>query len=271
MNKRRLLKLASLLEKDANNEKGVRFDLDVWGAPAHPPGPIQSAQDNLAELTVFLKETPVIGSFAEAKLAGGWIERTRIALKTMEDERAEKVAPLNEKLSTINGAYRAIRDPLTKAYDVVKARLTKYNRDEEEKRNAEAERLRQEAAEAERLAREAEAREQDAIACADVGECTDVGTAITEADAAFGDFKRADRTAAVAERQSKVRIPSMMGGKSISMRTVEVLTVTDACEAINNMGLTDKIRDAILSSARDFRKAYGDLPDGVSATQQRQL
>lgn len=31
MNKRRLLKLADLLEKDARNKKGVKFDLDQWG------------------------------------------------------------------------------------------------------------------------------------------------------------------------------------------------------------------------------------------------
>lgn len=31
MNKRRLLKLAALLEADAKNEKGVKFDLERWG------------------------------------------------------------------------------------------------------------------------------------------------------------------------------------------------------------------------------------------------
>jgi hypothetical protein len=31
MNKRRLLKLADLLEKDAKNKKGIFFDLSVWG------------------------------------------------------------------------------------------------------------------------------------------------------------------------------------------------------------------------------------------------
>lgn len=31
MNKRRLVKLADLLEDDAKNKKGVRFDLSLWG------------------------------------------------------------------------------------------------------------------------------------------------------------------------------------------------------------------------------------------------
>lgn len=34
MNKMRLLKLADLLEADAKNKKGVKFDLGSWGEPA---------------------------------------------------------------------------------------------------------------------------------------------------------------------------------------------------------------------------------------------
>lgn len=34
MNKKRLLKLAKLLEKDADNEKGIKFDLAQWAAPS---------------------------------------------------------------------------------------------------------------------------------------------------------------------------------------------------------------------------------------------
>ena len=31
MNKKRLLKLADLLEADANNPKGIKFDMGTWG------------------------------------------------------------------------------------------------------------------------------------------------------------------------------------------------------------------------------------------------
>lgn len=34
VSKRRLLKLAELLEKDARNKKGVKFDLETWAAPS---------------------------------------------------------------------------------------------------------------------------------------------------------------------------------------------------------------------------------------------
>ena len=70
---------------------------------------------------------------------------------------------------------------------------------------------------------------------------------------------------------TRVRIGSIMGNRALSMRTVEVLVVEDACKAIKAIGLTDKIRDAILSSAKDFRKAYDELPDGVISTQERSL
>lgn len=236
-----------------------------------PPGPIDSAKEAFAELSGFLKEHPVIQDPAEAKDGGAFIERTRIALNAMEEERKEKVGPLNEKLSAINAAYRIVRDPLETALKQLRKRLTDYATAIEAARIADANRLRAEAEAKEAAAREAERQEQDAIACADVGECTDVGGAIEQADAAFSDFQRASRAAAVAERNVPVRVTSVMGGRSLSMRTVEVLVVSDACAAIKAMGLTDKIRDAILSSARDFRKATDELPNGVIAEQQRSM
>lgn len=40
MNKRRLLKLADLLEADAKNKKGVKFDLSDWGYAENKKKPI---------------------------------------------------------------------------------------------------------------------------------------------------------------------------------------------------------------------------------------
>jgi hypothetical protein len=40
MNKRRLLKLADLLEADAKNKKGVRFHMHGWGYVTDPENPI---------------------------------------------------------------------------------------------------------------------------------------------------------------------------------------------------------------------------------------
>lgn len=246
-------------------------DRDVTPVDNQPPGPIDSAKEAFGELSAYLKDNPVIQNPADAKQAGGFVERTRIALSTMETERTERVGPLNAQLSAINGAYRAVRDPLEKALKTLRARLTDYATAVEAARIAEANRLRAEAEAKEAAAREAERAEQEAIAEAEQGACSDVGGAIAEADAAFTDYQKAGRQAAIAERNVPVRIGSVMGGKSLSMRTIEVLAIEDVAKAIKVLGITDGIRDAILSSARAYRKEFGELPAGVVSTYERSL
>ena len=236
-----------------------------------PPGPIESAKEAMAELSAFTQEFPVIQNYNDAKQAAAYIERTRIALNAMEDERKPQADPLNAKLEAINKPYRIVRQPLEKLYELVKARLTKYNNAVEQARLREAQRLRDEAEKAERAAREAEANEAAAIAGADVGECTDVGGAIAEADGAFRDYQKADRQAATAEKNVPVRIASIMGGKSLSMRTTEVFIVEDACAAITAMGCSDDLKKQIVKDAKRYREATGELPDGIRTEFQRSL
>jgi hypothetical protein len=237
----------------------------------NPPGPIEAAKEAHAELSTFAEETPVIQSWDQAKLASAYIERTRIALQAMEDERKPQADPLNAKLEAINKPYRLVRQPLEKLYDLVKLRLTRYNNAVEAARLKEAQRLRDAAEAAEAAARAAEAAEQEAIAGADVGELTDVGGAIAEADHAFKGYQKADRAAATAERNVPVRIASIMGGKALSMRTTEVFIVEDACAAITAMGLSDDLKKQIVKDAKRFREATGELPDGVRSEYQRSL
>jgi hypothetical protein len=236
-----------------------------------PPGPIDFAKEAISELSEYLKENPVVETFDQAKAAAAHIERTRIALKSMEEERSIKVLPLNEQLSTINTAYRIVREPLTKIYDTLKVRVTAYNRAEEAKRAAEAQRLADIAAEAERAARAAEAAEQEAIANAEAGECADVGDAITQADDAFREYSVANRAAQRADRETKVRIPSAMGGRALGMRQVEVFTVEDACAAVTIMGASDDLKKQIIRDAKRFREATGELPEGVTSAYERSL
>ena len=40
MNKRRLLKLAGMLEADAANKKGIKFDMGSWGTVKNPSEPL---------------------------------------------------------------------------------------------------------------------------------------------------------------------------------------------------------------------------------------
>ena len=208
----------------------------------------------------------------DASMAGAFIERTRVAIKSLEDERISLVGPLNVKLEAIyNEPYRLVRKPLEQLYDLVRGRLTSYTRAEEQAMPRKPRRLREAAEAKERAARAAEFHEQEAISNAAVGEATDVGGLIAEADQAFGDFAKANRAAAVAERNQKVRLGSVMGGRPISMRTRRVLVIDDPAAAIKAMGVTEKIAIAIRQSAAAFEDAYGEPPTGISETAERSI
>ena len=98
-----------------------------------------------------------------------------------------------------------------------------------------------------------------------------LGAASLDADDAIAAAKRAEREAAVAERDAATVRVGGGWGRVASLRTKETLVVSDAAKAIKAIGMTDKIRDAILSSARDYRKLKGKLPAGIDATTERAL
>lgn len=247
-------------------------DRAVARSDNRPPTLIELARETYRSLSAWLKNFPAITSHEEAKEAGKWIESVGMALDELDAERRAKVDPLNQTVKAINDEYRSPRDHLTKLLDEAKRRLTAYAVAEEQRKAAEAERLRQEAEAARQAAIEAEWAEEDAKAEVDLGICdVDVGATIETADAAFGEFQKANRQAQRAERAIPTRIASSFGGRALTMRNKETLTVTDAAAALAAIGLTDKIRDAILSGARDYRKLNGRLPDGVSGAKERKL
>jgi hypothetical protein len=246
------------------NNPPVPINLDA-------PSLIDRARSFYTILSAFLKNTPVIQSHNDAKQAANYVEQARATIGEIEDTRKRRVTPLNDEVKAINEEYRTPRETLQSLMDEVKRRLTAFAVAEEAERQRAAEAARIAAAEAERIAREAEAVEVEAKACADVGEIgVNVAAAITQADKAFDTFKRADRTAARAERAVPVRLSGGMG-RAVSMRRTETLVLDDAVAAITAIGPTEKVRDAILSSARDYRKLHGKLPAGVSAEIERQF
>lgn len=246
-------------------------DRTVSRSDNSPAPAIAYAKDALDELSKWLESHPVIQQQDEAKAGAALKERTLVAIKGAREEREGKTSPLREQLNAIFADYDLVKDkgPLERTYNELRKRLTNYATAVEAARIAEAERLRLEAEERERAAREAEAAEQAAIADAEVGSCTDVAGAIEQADQAFTDFRRADKQAAIAARNVPVRFGSALGGKSQSMRTVKVLVIENVQLAIEIMGLTPKITEAILSSARDYQKEFDELPAGISATFER--
>ena len=244
----------------------------------NPPSLIDLARETMTAVGKFLADHPVIEHEAEAKAAKFLKDRADDAVKDMEAERDALVRPLREQAEDINARYHPIHNAnakkpgsLDKVIAELRARLTKYTLAEEAKREAIAEAARKAAAEAERIAREAEEREREAAAEAAQGVCdVDFAAVTVEADAAFADFARADRTAARAEKATKVRIT---GGfrNAVTLKTHEVLSVTDWRAAIEEIGLTSGMQATILTDARAYRKLMGELPAGIAAAQERSI
>lgn len=236
-----------------------------------PPHAIDYAREAMADLNRFLSDNPVIQTIEQAKEGALFVERTRKTIADMEDVRKKDVAPLNEKVKAINEVYRAVRDPLDGVLAELKRRLTDFTARLEAIRIREAEEARLEAQRLEMEARRAEEAEREAKDSATFGEVTDVAAAIVEADQKYTAFAQADRAASIAERDTHVRLPSQLGGKALSMRTAETLILNDPIAAINAIGVTENIRDAILSAARSYRKLMGELPPGISSDRKRQI
>jgi hypothetical protein len=234
-------------------------------------GLIDEAREVFNRVSFWLREHPIIATSEDAKDANEHFGATQRCLRDMEAERKVQVEPLTEQVTLINTQYRSVRQPIERALDELKRRLTAYVAAEERARAAGAAKLRAAAEAKERAAREAEAREADAIASVDVGVCDDAGGAIADADAAFAEFQRADRAAATAEHNVTVKLRDRFSQRARSMRNSEVLTVSDAAAALAVLGVTERIAEAIVSEARAYRKAHGTLPPGIAVQWVRSL
>lgn len=239
----------------------------------NPPGPIESGKQAVADLSRFLADHPVIQTEDDAREAKVFVDRMRATLGEIEDARLTLVKPLNEALAEINELYKSHHntDPkkpgsFDRIFNELKARITAYAKAEEEKRERAAEEARRRADEAAEIARAAEAKEREAIENARAGELgVDVTQVVVEANSRFAEFKKADREAARAERETATRIGGGFSGRALSMRNKETLVLLSYGKAITAIGPNEKIREAILSAARDYRKEKGTLPDGVEA------
>jgi len=258
----------------------ARADADALPVVGHnnPPSAIDLAKNTIDALSEWMKNNPVIQTAEQAKEAKLLIDRAKVSLDEIEDERNKLVRPLNDKVSAINDKFKALHNTDKKrpgTYDRIfaelKARVSAFLVAEEERRQKEAAEAAARLAEAERLAREAEAKEQEAIENAKAGELdVDVAAVTAEADDAFADYQRESRFAARAERDTKVKLGGGFG-KATSLRTVETLHLDNYGKALKAIGPQPKIEEAILSCAREYRKTHGRLPDGVSATTERVL
>lgn len=240
--------------------------------PGHnQPSMIEHATETTSALSEWMAEHPVVQTEDEAREGKLLVDRAKDAVHEMETERGGLVGPLNERVKTINDRYRRPKGDLEHILRVLVMRLDAYVQAEEKKRHEEAEAKRKLLADAELVARRAEEAEQEAEKAASVGELgVDIAKTTQNADAAFALYKKAKRESNLAERNATVRIG---GGfrRALSLRNQEILEVTDWSEAISFMGLTDRIRDAILTEARAFRKEFEELPPGITAKYDRSL
>jgi hypothetical protein len=242
------------------------------------PSPADLSADTMRDLSAWMAEHPVIQDGDQARAAKLLLDRYKGCAGDIEADRDKKVRPLNDEIAAINAEYKAVHNTdrkkpgaLDRVANELRARLTDYLAREEADRIRKAEDARKAAEEAERIARETEQREREAIENAKAGELgVDVTQVVVAADSSFAAFLKADRDASRAERDTNVRIGGGFG-KAASLRSVETLSLTDPVAALQAVGVTEKITDAILSAARDFRKQNGSLPAGVTSAITRQV
>ena len=236
-----------------------------------PPDMTATAVETMRDLSDWMAENPVIQSMENAREAKVFIDRAKLCIKDLEDERDGKVRPLNEQVKEINAYYKGPRSSLETVLSELNARVAAFVLAEERKREAAAREAARIAAEAEARAREAERLEQEALASAASGELgVDVAAHVTDADDAFKEYERANRQAALAERETHVKIGGGFS-RSISLRSKETLVVTDPIAALNDLGLTEDISEAIVKTARAYRKLRGKLPTGVISETREEL
>lgn len=230
-----------------------------------PPGMIDTAAETAKDISAWMAEMPIIETEESARDAKLFLDRGKLCIKDLEDERDGKVRPLNEQVKAINETYKSPRDKLQTLILTLGNRLAFFLRAEEQRRLAAAKEAARIAEEAEQRAREAERLEQDAIASADSGELgVDIAAHVDAANSAFRDFEKADRQAARAEKETHVKIGGGFS-RAVSLRPKETLIVRDPVVAITEIGLTEEIQEAIIKSARAYRKLRGRLPGGVNA------
>ena len=224
-----------------------------------------------ADISAWMSETPVISNEDQAREAKLFVDRGKLAIADCEDERAGKVKPLNEQVKKINDYYRGPRELLERVVDELTSRVTTFLLGEEKKRIAAAEEAARIAQQAEQAARDAENKEREAFAEADAGTLgLDIAAVTAEADKTFADYLKKERQAALAERETKVKIG---GGfrRALSLRDKETPVVTDPIAAYKEIGLTnDIILEAIIKASKAYKKVFGKYPTGVGVYTERE-
>jgi hypothetical protein len=244
-------------------------DREITGGN-NPPDMAITVGEVTKDLSDYMAENPVVETDEQARESKLFIDRATLAIADLEAERKGINRPFEEKVKANNDHYRGPRSLLEGVLSELKSRFDTFLRGEEDKRRRVAVEAQRIADEAERIARSAEDREKRQIENSLSGELgVDIAGAITEADQRFAEFTKAAHQAAIAERETKVRIG---GGfrRALSLRDKDTIVVEDPIEAIKDIGLTNEIiLEAIRKSARAYKKVFGRFPKGITVYTER--
>lgn len=231
----------------------------------NPPELLELSEEVITSISDFMSQTPVVETHSAAVDMKVQVDRAKICLKDLEDERDNKVRPLNDQVSAINLTYRKPKSLLTDLLSEMLGRVHRYITAEEAKRAAIAAEKARLALEAEEAALEAERLEQERLDDASQGEVgVNVAQVIEHADVAFEQAQRAKREAILAQRDTRVKIRGL--GRATGTRDKEIIDVIDASAALMEMGVNDSIKIEIVRAARAYRKLHNRLPKGIHST-----
>ena len=235
----------------------------------NPPGMVETINDVANDLNEFLKEHPVIENGKDAAEAKVFIDRAKLGIQDLEAERDGKVRPLNEQVKEINAYYRGPRSLVESILDELQQRITGFLKAEERKRIEAAREAARLVEVAELAARDAERAEQDALISVAGGELgVDIKAVVVEADRAFAEYQKAERQAVIAERDTKVKIGGGFS-RALGLKEEKTIVVRDFIAAVQQLGPTEHIVEAIKKSARMYKKLNGQWPAGIEVTIER--
>lgn len=187
------------------------------------------------------------------------------ARTTAETRRQEEVKPHNDALKEIQKRYNAlIGDTKTTGKGIAILAEEYCDKALEPFLKALAAEKEAKAKAAREAADKAAAEAQAAVRAAQ-------GTDFATQEAAEAILRDAKNAEAAANKAGKDTARVAGAGRSIGLRTTEVLHVTDAIAALRDVGLTDGVKAAFLTAAREYRAEWGRLPAGVTATTERGL
>jgi hypothetical protein len=229
----------------------------------NPPELLALADGVISDISASMANLPVVETEDNAREMKVQIDRAKLCIKDLEAELDGKVRPLRETVEGIRIQYRPKRGMLGNLLDEMLGRVQLFVKAEQRRREQAAAAMAAQAQEARRQAEEAERIEREKLDNASKGEVgIDVAEAMYIADEAFETYEKAERQAAVAQKETHVKIGGGFS-RAIGMRKKETLILTDYIKAITAMGFTDDIVEAILKSARAYRTVHGKLPTGI--------